>query len=959
MEDYRSQHAAAGSKSLVATFKEQLARAAGNARQIVRLADTAEKRLTEPAALCEVLEMASRAFGSKPHEIGEEEYGEVLLKRFAALCRLDLDQARKFHRFMGTQKIRQQDARTYQLRAELEVQAGDVAKAIVVLEDGLALGAMPSDTLVAQLQKCRGLAKQQTRNSGNFTTQMQRRPVQSGSYQAPARMRLGGGTGAFQPLSSIGNQVASAASSNTRARSAVEPPMPAPAFPLAFPDAGGNAAPETRESTGGGDTPLRPRTLRYSGASEDSSTGELQGAKGGRSSGASEISRQKYTMDDLSPIVEAGPEAPSSEKESPGDLELARQRLPPLSTGHFGVDCDSFESKEVDGRHRLVMNINGTEYECVQQIGCGASSKVYEVRSPSGELLALKTMATTCGVHFEAMQNEAALLTQLKDCEHVVNVIDSEVNTEQRTISIVMELGSTDLARLLHTETRLSLGDIQALWRQMLEAVQVIHAERIVHSDLKPANFLLVGQQLKLIDFGISKRIAGETTNISRDSPSGTLSYMAPEALKQGQLKLGRPSDVWSLGIILYLMVYRRTPFQHFDFQQRFRALSDPCVEVSFPADHCLAGHSQAVQADLLDTLRRCLNRDPQQRATIPELLEHPFARDHVRLDRSSFDRVMEALVAAFYSAVEAEIVPGPGAGRRTEPSGAGLQTEGLDPGNQCQALADSVWERLPRKRSRTPDSPQGGSTATASQLIAPPSDPIDVELLKLQLRHWLSHGAKRQRLEASNNIGAGSWAPAAHSTRTGYTSTTESAKSRTVPVRQISAPAFSHHAGKEVAGGHAVQRATAGAHAHATDRAAEASKVRGISGQPEAAALAPRPASARSAAPPAAAEAAAAAARPASARSAAAGHGASSATSSGKFALQPEMLQKQKVSLRKVGAASQGSLPHSARGPGPASQLKQRHEENVVLKRLKSQRAAPSEAAAEQDFMRWASSGA
>ena len=52
-----------------------------------------------------------------------------------------------------------------------------------------------------------------------------------------------------------------------------------------------------------------------------------------------------------------------------------------------------------------------------------------------------------------------------------------------------------------------------------MQAVQVIHAARIVHADLKPANFLMVEGQLKLIDFGIAKAIQGDTTSISREVP--------------------------------------------------------------------------------------------------------------------------------------------------------------------------------------------------------------------------------------------------------------------------------------------------------------------------------------------------------------------------------------------------------------------------------------------------------
>lgn len=55
-------------------------------------------------------------------------------------------------------------------------------------------------------------------------------------------------------------------------------------------------------------------------------------------------------------------------------------------------------------------------------------------------------------------------------------------------------------------------------WQQMLQAVHIIHEEKIVHSDLKPANFVLVKGQLKLIDFGIANAIANDTTNIQRDN---------------------------------------------------------------------------------------------------------------------------------------------------------------------------------------------------------------------------------------------------------------------------------------------------------------------------------------------------------------------------------------------------------------------------------------------------------
>jgi serine/threonine-protein kinase TTK/MPS1 len=168
---------------------------------------------------------------------------------------------------------------------------------------------------------------------------------------------------------------------------------------------------------------------------------------------------------------------------------------------------------------------------------------------------------------------------------------------------------------------------------QMLEAVQVIHDEKIVHSDLKPANFVLVRGQLKLIDFGIANAIASDTTNIQRDQHVGTVNYMSPEAIDvpdgMRRIKLGRASDVWSLGCILYQMVYGATPFSHITNPLlRMKAIPDPNHAVEFPA-HTTRGADDAgrrkVRSDVVLCIKACLVRHPKDRATIPELLEQEW----------------------------------------------------------------------------------------------------------------------------------------------------------------------------------------------------------------------------------------------------------------------------------------------------------------------------------------------
>jgi serine/threonine protein kinase len=212
----------------------------------------------------------------------------------------------------------------------------------------------------------------------------------------------------------------------------------------------------------------------------------------------------------------------------------------------------------------------------------------------------------------------------------------------------------------------------------MLEAVQVIHDARIVHSDLKPANFVMVRDKLKVIDFGIAKPISNDTTNISRDFSVGTLSYMAPEAVRtqSGAFKHGRASDIWALGIILYQMVYMQPPFAHLEPMQRVQMLSSPDLKIEFPEGHCLDAHSSTTRAHLLSTLAGCLQRDPKRRISLPDLLAHPFLRDAVEVRRE----VLESTVTSMMDCVLRSLGEAP-------------ESEGDAPGEKWLSLADEVWD--------------------------------------------------------------------------------------------------------------------------------------------------------------------------------------------------------------------------------------------------------------------------
>ena len=109
-----------------------------------------------------------------------------------------------------------------------------------------------------------------------------------------------------------------------------------------------------------------------------------------------------------------------------------------------------------------------------------------------------------------------------------------------------MECGETDLktylANVKKANQPLDTNMIRLTWQQMLTAVNVIHQHNIIHSDLKPANFLFVKGSLKLIDFGIARTIASEATSVIRETQVGTINYISPEALLDVSDTNGRKS---------------------------------------------------------------------------------------------------------------------------------------------------------------------------------------------------------------------------------------------------------------------------------------------------------------------------------------------------------------------------------------------------------------------------------
>ncbi|XP_014813991.1 PREDICTED: dual specificity protein kinase TTK [Calidris pugnax] len=273
--------------------------------------------------------------------------------------------------------------------------------------------------------------------------------------------------------------------------------------------------------------------------------------------------------------------------------------------------------------------IKGKVYTILKQIGSGGSSKVFQVLNEKKQLYAVKyvNLEEADQQTVESYKNEIAHLSKLQQhSDKIIRLYGYEITDHH--IYMVMECGNIDLNSWLKKKKHIDPLERKSYWKNMLEAVHTIHEYGIIHSDLKPANFLIVDGMLKLIDFGIANQMQPDVTSIIKDSQVGTMNYMPPEAIKdmssygengKSRSKISPKSDVWSLGCILYCMTYGRTPFQHITNPiNKLHAIVDPSYEIEFP---------DIAEKDLQDVLKRCLIRNPKQRISVSELLVHPYVQ--------------------------------------------------------------------------------------------------------------------------------------------------------------------------------------------------------------------------------------------------------------------------------------------------------------------------------------------
>lgn len=155
----------------------------------------------------------------------------------------------------------------------------------------------------------------------------------------------------------------------------------------------------------------------------------------------------------------------------------------------------------------------------------------------------------------------------------------------------------------------------------VLEAIVYMHRNGIVHRDIKPENILYRSEaqdaDIVLVDFGIATHLY-EHTDTELHGMCGSVGYAAPEVM--ARKGYGKPVDMWGLGIVTYCMLCGFAPFSSVDPKLFLEQVES--ATISFEGKYW-----DSVSAEGIDFVQQCLNRDPEQRITSEDALQHAWFR--------------------------------------------------------------------------------------------------------------------------------------------------------------------------------------------------------------------------------------------------------------------------------------------------------------------------------------------
>jgi len=281
------------------------------------------------------------------------------------------------------------------------------------------------------------------------------------------------------------------------------------------------------------------------------------------------------------------------------------------------VSQPSLQRMVDDGSREEVAEKIEDVYTFERELGRGAFSVVKLGRhKKTGEEVAIKVIEKK-NVE-QDLHRLATEMQVLKSVDHPNIIKLKEIFETDEMLYIVTEVVTGgELFDRIVDKGSYSERDAAILVQKLVTAIEYLHSKNVVHRDLKPENLLLKSAEhdteVKLADFGLSKVLGQE---VMMQTACGTPGYVAPEILQSSEGGYGKEVDMWSVGVITYILLCGFPPFYNDNVAQLFETIIN--ADFDYPPDYW-----DHISDDAIDFIDNLLVADPAKRMTATEALRH------------------------------------------------------------------------------------------------------------------------------------------------------------------------------------------------------------------------------------------------------------------------------------------------------------------------------------------------